>query len=248
MGNFNNIPSSDFKTIKDKDTFINNDNQISITISNDDSFNSNSSTVNIKESTKNSEQNQNTKDQSNIYSLLSTNVNQENNNISNVAVKSQKKRYSRRRRRKKKNKNISNERNFYKNIYKKKSIIGICLNLFFWLWSFLLFLDHNNIFQFPRASPDKKMDMIYTGMNNDSVIGSFFSTLFCTILNYFISFLYPEIIFFFSYIIYVVYSILNVSYEKFKDKCILSKNIYIFFVFLTFGEIYKLWARKYLDI
>ena len=119
MGNFNNIPSSDFKTIKDKDTFINNDNQISITISNDDSFNSNSSTVNIKESTKNSEQNQNTKDQSNIYSLLSTNVNQENNNISNVAVKSQKKRYSRRRRRKK-NKNISNERNFYKNIYKKK--------------------------------------------------------------------------------------------------------------------------------
>jgi len=247
MGNFNNLPSSDFKTIKDKDTFINNDNQINILISNEDSFNSNNNTVSIKESKKNSEQNQNAKNQPNIYSLLSTNVNQENNNISNVAVKERKKHHSRKNKRKK-NKNASNERNFYKNIYKKKSIIGICLNLFFWLWNFLLFLDHNNTFQFPRASPDKKIDMIYTGMNNDNIIGSFFSTILCTILNYFIIILYPEIIFFLSYIIYVVYSILNASYEKFKDKCMLSRNIYIFLVLLTFGEIYKLWARKYLDI
>ncbi len=241
MGNDVNRYSNN--NVKDKHYFINEENQISISVSNDGSNNSNTNIVNIKES----ETNSNTidKEQSKTYSLLKNDNNQDNNINNIISIKKERKKLKKSNRKK----NRNNPETFYKNIYKKKSIIGICMNLFFWIWSFLLYLDNNSIIKFPRASRDRKVYMIYGGYNSDSFIGSILSTLLYTILNYLIITLYPEIIFFLSYIVYVVYSIYNTSKEKFKENnCLLSKNVYIFLVFLTFGEIYKLFARKYLDI
>ena len=243
MGNDVNIISSNDNNVKDKHYFINKDNQIRISVSNDNDLNSNTNTVNISESQANS--NKMTEEQTKTYSLLPIDNNQDgNSNVNNI--KKERKKYQLKKKKKKKIRN--NPETFYKNICRKKSIIGICLNLFFWTWSFLLYLDHSSIITFPRASPDKKIDMVY-GNNSDSFLGSFFSTLLYTLLNYLIITLYPEMLFFLSYIIYVVYSIYNTINEKFKENiCLLSKNFYIFLVFLSFGEIYKLFARKYLDI
>ena len=139
--------------------------------------------------------------------------------------------------------------NYFNNIYKKKNIIGICLNLFFWIWTILLLLDFNEIIKFPRASIDKKIDMIYMSFNTDTFWGGFIGTILITIFHYIFIFKYPEIIFLFSYIIYVVYSLCIIPNEKFKENsCFLSHQMYLFLVFLTLGEIYKIFARNYLDI
>ena len=217
-------------------------NQLNMSDSIDESENSNDSTV-IKEDNSN----QNIKNISNSYALLSTNNNYNSDNII-IDNKNNKKKKNEKNRFKKKDIQI-NSINYCNNIYKKESIIGICLNLFFWIWTILLLLDYQQIIKFPRASPDKKIDMIYTGFNNDSFWGGFFSTLICTIFNYFFIFKYPEIIFFLSYIIYVVYSVCIIPNEKFQENsCFLSHGMYILLVFLTLGEIYKLCARNYLDI
>ena len=225
---------------------INNTIEINISDSNNDSYNSNGSTVKINEDQSNLEQNKEQKCQLNKYSLLSSNINFETND--KINNKNKKKKFSKKKRKNNKNNNKI-ERNYYNNIYKKNSIIGICLNVFFWVWTILVLLDHNRIIKFPRASQDKKIDMIYTGINSDSFWGGFFSTLISTIFNYIFIFIYPEIIFFLSYIIYVIYSIYIIPNDKFKhNSCLLSHNMYIFVVFLAFGEIYKLFARRHLDI
>lgn len=234
-----NIDGKKADTLKN----INDNNKISGSIN--ESFSSNGSTVKINEYQTNYEQNKDLKEQSNSYSLLTTNTNLEINENNEQINKNKKKKYKKYRR--KKNNNL--ERNYMNNIKNKKSIIGICLNLFFWIWTILLILDHNNIIRFPRASHDKKMDLIFTGANNDSFFGGFFSTLLCSIFHYIFVFTYPEIIFIISYIIYVVYSIYIIPSNKFRENnCLLSHNMYIFFVVLTLGEIYKLFARKYLDV
>ena len=212
-----------------------------------ESFSSNSSAVKINEYQANYSQNQDLKEQSNSYSLISTNINLEINENNNKIIKNKKKKYHKKNRKIKNNNNF--ERNYMNNIKSKKSIIGICLNLLFWIWSILLILDNNNIIKFPRASSDKKIDLILTGLNNDSFLGGIISTLLSSFLNYILACVYPEIIFIISYIIYVVYSIYIIPSNKFRENnCLLSHNMYIFFVLLTFGEIYKLFARKYLDI
>lgn len=91
--------------------------------------------------------------------------------------------------------------------------------------------------------------MVYSTSNSDSIIGHFISTLFYTFFNYYIVFIYPEVILIISYCAYVIYSLFNTEKDKFKDnKLFLSKNTYVILVILSFGEIYKLFARKYLDI
>ena len=91
--------------------------------------------------------------------------------------------------------------------------------------------------------------MIYSTSNSDSFIGHFLSTIIYTVFNYFIIFIYPEVILIISYCAYVIYSLLNTEKDKFKEnKLFLSKNTYIILVILSFGEIYKIFARKYLDI
>jgi len=218
-----------------------NDNQISLSNSNNIFYDSK---VNINENQNNFEQNQNSKTQTNSYSLLSSNISLDTND-NKIKNKKKKKKTKKKYKKVKKIK----EKNYFKNIYKKKSIIGICLNLFFWIWTILLILDNNQIIRFPRSSHDKKVDIIYAGANNDSFWGGILSTIICTIFNYILGFFYPEIIFFISYCVYVVYSVLIIPSEKFNEsKCFLSYNMYLFLVFLTFGEIYKLYARKYLDI
>ena len=210
-----------------------------------ESDNSNDFTVKINDY----KTNKNIKIESNSYTLLSTsnNFNSDNTAIENNKSKNKKKKIKKRRFKKK---DIQrNNINYFNNIYQKKSIIGIGLNLFFWIWTILLLLDYNKIMKFPRASHDKKIDMIYMGFNSDSFWGGFFSTLICTIFNYIFIFKYPEIIFFLSYIIYVVYSVCIIPNDKFKENCcFLSHGMYIFFVFLTLGDIYKIYARNYLDI
>ena len=170
-------------------------------------------------------QNVNSDSQNNSYSLLS--INQEVNEKSSIS--------------KKKKKLI--KKKYFQNIYKRKSIIGICLNLIFWIWSTLYILNYNRIIIFPRGSLyGKRVHMVYSH-NPD---GGFISTLIYTFLNYFIVYIYPEVILFATYCAYVVYSLFNTKSDKFKeDEFLLSKNIYIFLVVLSFGELYKLYARKY---
>ena len=111
-------------------------------------------------------------------------------------------------------------------------------------------MNYKRIIIFPRGSLyDKKPIMVYSGTNSNSVIGQFISTLLFTIFNYFIVFIYPEIILFASYCTYVIYSLFNTESNKFNvNKFFLSKNTYISLVIVSLGEIYKLFARKYLDI
>ena len=174
----------------------------------------------------------------NSYSLLPLNINQENNEISAENPKS------------KKRKKKLIKRQYFKNIYKKKSIIGLFLNLILWIWVLLYILNYNEIIIFPRGSlNNKKVHMVYSTSNSDSIIGHFISTLFYTFFNYYIVFIYPEVILIISYCSYVIYSLFNTEKDKFKDnKLFLSKNTYVILVILSFGEIYKLFARKYLDI
>ena len=174
----------------------------------------------------------------NSYSLLPININQENNEISTENPKS------------KKRKKKLIKRQYFKNIYKKKSIIGLFLNLILWIWVLLYILNYNEIIIFPRGSlNNKKVHMVYSTSNSDSIIGNFISTLFYTFFNYYIVFIYPEVILIISYCSYVIYSLFNTEKDKFKDnKLFLSKNTYVILVILSFGEIYKLFARKYLDI
>ena len=234
--------SNNIETTKDQHSFINNDNQISITVSNDDSYNSNSSVVKFNKNLEDLTQ----KEQTTLYSPLSTSINQENNEKTYNNIKNKENKHSKK---KKKKKNKLRNRTHFKNILTKKSVIGICLNLFFCIWFILYILERNEIFSFPRASSNKKVDFIFSGINNDSFIGGFLSSLLCTIFNYRICFIYPEMILCFSYIAYVIYSIKIIPNEKFKENsCILSKNAYIFFVFIGIGELYKIFARYYLDI
>ena len=178
------------------------------------------------------EHNQNTDIQNNSYSLINQNI--ETSNRNSISIKGKK----------------LIKKQYFKNICKRKSIIAIILNLFFWIWSVLYFLNYKRIIIFPRGSLyDKKPIMVYSGTNSNSVIGQFISTLLFTIFNYFIVFIYPEIILFASYCTYVIYSLFNTESNKFNvNKFFLSKNTYIILVILSLGEIYKLFARKYLDI
>ena len=174
-------------------------------------------------------------DISNIsYSILP--INQESSEISERKIISKKK------------KKLVQKR-YFQNICKRKSIIGLCLNLVFWIWSILYILNYKRIIIFPRGSSDnKKVHMVYS-YNTDSLIGNFISTLLYTFFTYFIVFIYPEVILFVTYCAYVIYSLFTTEKEKFKDdKFFLSKNTYIICVIFSFGEIYKLFARKYLDI
>ena len=234
MGNKENSNNSN-NTSNNSD----NDNKSNLSISNSIY----DSKVNINENQNNSEHNQNNNIQSNSYSLLST-----DNNLDNKSNKAYNNRKKKTKKFNKKRKNKKAEKNYYNNTCKKKSIIGICLNLLFWIWSILLILDHSQIIKFPRSSSGKKLNIMFVGANNDSFLGSFLSTLIFTIFNYIIGFLYPEILFIIFYSVYIIYSILNISSEIFKNNCLLSYNMYIFLVILTMGEIYKLFARKYLDI
>ena len=176
--------------------------------------------------------NQNTDIQNNSYSLINQSI--ETSNRNSISIKRKK----------------LIKKQYFKNICKRKSIIAIILNLFFWIWSVLYFLNYKRIIIFPRGSLyDKKPIMVYSGTNSNSVIGQFISTLLFTIFNYFIVFIYPEIILFASYCTYVIYSLFNTESNKFNvNKFFLSKNTYIILVILSLGEIYKLFARKYLDI
>ena len=178
------------------------------------------------------EHNQNTDIQNNSYSLINQSI--ETSNRNSISIKGKK----------------LIKKQYFKNICKRKSIIAIILNLFFWVWSVLYFLNYKRIIIFPRGSLyDKKPIMVYSGTNSNSVIGQFISTLLFTIFNYFIVFIYPEIILFASYCTYVIYSLFNTESNKFNvNKFFLSKNAYIILVILSLGEIYKLFARKYLDI
>ena len=189
--------------------------------------------VEINEKKTDYTQNQNP-DTQNSYSLIP--INQENFEIS-----------LRKHRSKKKKKSI--QKNYFQNICKRKSIIGLCLNLLFWIWLFLYILNYKKIIDFPRSSLyNKKVLMVYSH-NTDSMIGNFFSTLIYTFFNYFIVYIYPEVILLATYSTYVIYSLFNTEKDKFKeDKFLLSKNIYVILVILSFGELYKLYARKYLDI
>ena len=206
------------------------DNPITISISNNMSYDSNSA-INSP--------NQNIKSQSTSYFLLSSSMNQDNSHDITKNKRNKKKIL------KKKKK----KRSYFKNIVKKKSIIGLFLNLFLWIWLILYILDRHEILVFPRASSDKKMNFIFAGANNDSFLGSFFSSLLCTVLNYIFCFIYPEIILFLAYVIYIIFSLKMIKNENFEEnKCLLSKNTYKFFVFLCLGEIYKLFARFYIDI
>ena len=206
------------------------DNPITISISNNMSYDSNSA-INSP--------NQNIKTQSTSYFLLSSSMNQDNSHDITKNKRNKKKIL------KKKKK----KRSYFKNIVKKKSIIGLFLNLFLWIWLILYILDRHEILVFPRASSDKKMNFIFAGANNDSFLGSFFSSLLCTVLNYIFCFIYPEIILFLAYVIYIIFSLKMIKNESFEEnKCLLSKNTYKFFVFLCLGEIYKLFARFYIDI
>ena len=91
--------------------------------------------------------------------------------------------------------------------------------------------------------------MIYAGNNSDSFIMGVLSTLFATIFNHFIPQIYPETLLIIFYCVYISYSLCNTKTEKFKeDSLLLSRNTYIILVILGFGELYKLVARKYLDI
>ena len=229
-GNSNNSQNTD-----------NDDNQISLSNSNNSSYDSK---VNINENQNNVEHKQNNNKQVYSYSLLSTIISSDNKK--NKTNNKNKKKKTKKNSKKRKNKKI--EKNYYKNIYKKESIIGICLNLLFWIWSILVILDHNQIIKFPRSSSGKKIYIIYSGANNDSFWGGILSTLIFTIFNYIIGFLYPEILFIIFYCVYIAYSLINISSEIFKNKCFLSYNMFIFLVFLTLGEIYKLFARKYINI
>ena len=138
---------------------------------------------------------------------------------------------------------------YFKNTYKRKSIIGLCLNLLFWIWSIIYILNYNKIIELPRGSLyNKKVLMVYS-YNTDSMIGNFFSTLIYTFFNYFIVYIYPEVILLATYCAYVIYSLFNTENDKFKEEIfLLSKNTYVILVILSFGEVYKLFARKYLDI
>jgi len=206
------------------------DNSIIISISNNMSYDSNSA---------NNSPNENIKSQSTSYSLLSSNMNQDN-----IFDKTKSKHNKKKITKKKKKK-----RRYSEKILNKKSLFVLFLNLFLWIWLILYILDRHQILVFPRASSDKKMDFIFSGINNDSFLGSFLSTLLCTILNYIICFIYPEIILLLSYVIYIVFSLKMINYENFKeDKCLLSKSTYKFLVFLGLGEIFKLFARFYIDI
>ena len=88
--------------------------------------------------------------------------------------------------------------------------------------------------------------MIYSYNVNGS---NFINTLVYTFFNHFIVYIYPEVILFASFCAYVVYSLFNTLNSKFKEnQFFLSRNTYIFFVIISFGELYKLYARKYLNI
>ena len=178
-------------------------------------------------------QNQNP-DTQNSYSLIP--VNQENSELSLKKHSS------------KKRKKIIPKK-YFQNTFKRKSIIGLCLNLFFWIWSIVYILNYKKIIELPRGSLyNKKVLMVYS-YNTDSMIGNFFSTLIYTFFNYFILYIYPEVILLASYCAYVIYSLFNTEKDKFKeDIFLLSKNTYVILVILSFGELYKLFARKYLDI
>ena len=187
-----------------------------------DSFNMNNNITDLTPS-------QNSDSQNNTYSLLS--INQEINEKSSIS--------------KKKKKLI--KKSYFLNIYKKESIIGICLNLVFWIWLILYILNYNRIIIFPRCSLyGKRVHMVYSHNVNGS---NFINTLIYTFFNHFIVYIYPEVILFATYCTYVVYSLFNIQNDKFKEnEFFLSKNTYIFFVIISFGELYKLYARKYLDI
>jgi hypothetical protein len=139
--------------------------------------------------------------------------------------------------------------NYYENTCKLKSIIGLCLNIIFWIWLFFYILDYLNIIIFLRKPTNKRVRMIYAGNNSDSFIMGVLSTLFATIFNHFIPQIYPEALLIIFYCVYISYSLYNTKKEKFKeDSLLLSRNTYIILVILGFGELYKLVARKYLDI
>ena len=186
--------------------------------------------VEIKEKKLDCGQTQSSDLQNNSYSLIP--INQENKEISS-----------------KKRKKKLIKKQYFKNICKKKSIIGICLNLIFWLWSILYILNYKKIIIFPRGSLERRVHMVYSTSNSDSIIGQLITTLFYTIFNHYIVFIYPEVILIISYCAYVIYSLFNTEKDKFKEnKIFLSKNTYIILVILSFGEIYKIFARRYLDI
>ena len=141
-------------------------------------------------------QSHNSDSQNNSYSLLS--INQEINEKSSIS--------------KKKKKLI--KKTYYLNIYKKESIIGICLNLVFWIWLILYILNYNRIIRFPRGSLyGKRVHMVYSHNVNGS---NFINTLVYTFFNHFIVYIYPEVILFASYCAYVVYSLFNNINYKFK--------------------------------
>ena len=182
---------------------------------------------------------QNSDSQNNSYSIIPVN-NQENsseilrtNHIS-----------------KKRKRKIIKKRNYFQNICKIKSIIGLFLNLIFWIWSIFYILNLSRIIIFPRGSLyNRKVHTIYSMSNSDSIFGQIISTLINTILTYYIVYIYPEVILFVSYLSYLIYSLFNMQSDKFnRNKFCLSKKFYIILVLLSFGEVYKLFARKYLDI
>ena len=205
------------------------DNSITISTSNNMSYDSNCA-INSPV--------QNLKSQSTSYSLLSSSMNQDNT-IDITMNKSNKKKSIKKKK----------KRRYFKNILKRNSLFGLFLNIFLWIWLILYILDRHKILVFPRASSDKKIDFIFSGMNNDSFLGSFISSLLCTILNYIICFIYPEIILFLVYVIYIIFSFKMIKNESFKEnKFLLSKNTYKVLVFCGLGEIYKIFARFYIDI
>ena len=214
-------------SIKEEDKGISNENH---------EKNNDSLDVKIHEKKTDERQTQSSDNQNNSYSLIA--INQENSEIA-TKINNPKKR-----------KKKLMKRNYFNNICKRKSIIAIILNIIFWLWFTFYVLDYKRILIFPRGSlEDRKVLMIYSHTNSDSVIGQIFMTLFYTIFNYYIVSIYPEVILFISYLTYVIYTIFNTECDKFQaNKIFLSKRIYLILVFLSFGEVYKLFARKYLDI
>lgn len=144
----------------------------------------------------------------------------------------------------------------YQSFCETKELVGLILNLVVWIWLTLLILSYVGIIYFPRkyllSGSISTFDFNGFGSSGgNDVVGFIFLIIFIIILIIILIFLmpsiYPEFIFLVLYLAYLYFQFDSVHFKS-QNYNSPARKVYLAFMFLTFGSLYKFFAITFCDI
>lgn len=142
--------------------------------------------------------------------------------------------------------------------FNKEEILPLIINIALWIWFTLVIMSYIGIIHFPRgwgssssSSSSGGGSWDFSGIGSGSDAGAALVIILLIILIILLivlmPYIYPEFILIALYLAYLYLHYDKISFYSSRSK-IFSRKVYRYFLFLTFAEVYILFARCCYDI